>query len=68
MDDLLTRRQVCERVQLSRSRIYALMRLDEFPLPFRIGRRAVRWSSGEIEKWLDTRPRAIGDTREAASH
>lgn len=66
MDDLLTRRDVERRVRLSRSRIYALMRLGEFPLPFRIGQRAVRWSSGEIEKWLDERPRA--DTRQAASH
>ena len=46
MDDLLTRRDVERRVRLSRSRIYALMRLGEFPLPFRIGQ-----SRGALELW-----------------
>ena len=60
-DILLTRRQVEERCGLSTSSIYRLMREGLFPEPIRIGVRAVRWPSSEINTWLSTRPRARGD-------
>ena len=63
MDDrLLTRTEVERRVGLKRSALYRLMRADEFPLPLRIGPRAVRWPSSEIEEWLSSRPRATGES------
>lgn len=64
-DILLTRRQVEARCGLSTSSIYRLMRQGLFPEPIRIGVRAVRWPSSEINTWLATRPRATGD-RDAA--
>ena len=67
MGNLLTRAEVQARVRISRSRIYVLMRSGEFPLPIRIGRRAVRWDETELEEWLDMRPKAEGRIREAAS-
>ena len=60
-DILLTRRQVEARCGLSTSSIYRLMREGLFPEPIRIGRRAVRWPTSEIDHWLATRPRATGD-------
>ena len=60
-DVLLTRRQVQARCGLSPSSIYRLMRQGMFPEPVRIGVRAVRWPSSEIEAWLHARPRATGD-------
>ncbi len=60
-DILLTRRQVEARCGLSTSSIYRLMREGLFPEPIRIGRRAVRWPTSEIDEWLATRPRATGD-------
>lgn len=56
-DILLTRQQVEERTGLARSSIYRLMRTGRFPEPRRIGDRAVRWSSQELEAWLSGRPR-----------
>ncbi|MFV1878388.1 helix-turn-helix transcriptional regulator [Nioella sp.] len=41
---------------LSRSSIYELMELEQFPRPIRIGRRAVAWRESDIEAWLESRP------------
>ena len=61
MDDRLLRREEVEsRVGLKRSSIYREMRAGRFPLPVKVGPRAVRWSSTEIETWLASRPRATG--------
>ena len=40
--DLLTRKQVEQKVQLTTSSIYRLMRQRKFPTPIRIGDNAVR--------------------------
>ena len=57
----LTRKQVEGIVNLSTSSLYRLMRRDAFPIPVRVGQRAVRWSEDEVIEWLATRPRATGD-------
>ena len=60
-DKLLTRPEVEDRIRLGRSALYRLLRDGEFPLPLRIGPRAVRWKASEVEHWLESRPRATGD-------
>ena len=60
-DRLLTRAEVERRVGLRRSSLYREMRQGRFPLPVRIGPRAVRWPSTEIEAWIASRPRSHGD-------
>ena len=59
-DHLLRREDVEVRTGLARSSIYRLMRLGRFPEPLRIGDRAVRWPASEIDRWLESRPRATG--------
>ena len=59
--DLLTRKQVEQKVQLTTSSIYRLMRQRKFPTPIRIGDNAVRWRSDELSAWLESRPRAEGE-------
>ena len=61
-DRLLNRAEVERRVGLRRSALYRLMRAGQFPEPLKIGPRAVRWPSSEIEEWLASRPRATGDS------
>ena len=56
-DRLLRRTEVEEIVRLSRSTIYHLMKIGQFPAPLRIGQRAVRWLLSDSETWLATRPR-----------
>lgn len=39
----------------SRSAIYSDVARGVFPVPVRLGRRAVGWRSQDIDAWLDTR-------------
>jgi prophage regulatory protein len=38
--------------------IYRWIRQDAFPLPIKIGVRAVGWIEGEVDNWIESRPRA----------
>ena len=59
-DRYLRREEVQEIVGIGRSTLYRLMRRGEFPLPIKIGRRAIRWPLSEIDEYLASRPRATG--------
>jgi len=52
LPQIFRRKDLEERLKLSRSSIYAMMATGEFPKPIRLGRRAVGWLSDDIEKWL----------------
>ena len=52
---LLKIRQVQERTALSRSSIYAMIKLGEFPKAIKIGERAVAWSEAAITQWIAQR-------------
>ena len=66
MKDRMLRREEVETIcGLTRSTIYRLMRKNQFPIGFKVGPRATRWSAKEIESWLATRPRATGETHAA---
>ena len=67
-DRLLTRAEVEERVGLKRSSIYRGMRAGQFPVPIKVGSRAVRWVLSEVELWLAERPRATGDGPPRGTH
>lgn len=58
---LLTRGEVLARVGLSTSTIYEMMRRGAFPRPLRVGQRAVRWRSDEIDAWIADLPRGGGE-------
>ena len=60
LDRMLRREEVQERTGLSRSAIYRMMREGDFPLPRRLGQRAVRWRERDLEAWLASRPLARG--------
>lgn len=59
-DRLLTRREVEEMTGLSRSTIYRLLRIGQFPPPVRIGSKTVRWRLSDIVRWMGSRPLAWG--------
>jgi prophage regulatory protein len=52
---LLRRRQVQERVNLSRSELYRLMGVGRFPRSIPLGDRAIAWDADEIEAWIRAR-------------
>ncbi|MCO5157569.1 MAG: AlpA family phage regulatory protein [Aquamicrobium sp.] len=52
---LLTARQVMDRLGVSRSTLYAMIRADEFPKPIQITRGRVGWIMQEVEEWFAER-------------
>jgi prophage regulatory protein len=49
---ILRRKQVQERIGLSRSTIYLRIAEGTFPKPISLGARAVGWLQSDIEAWL----------------
>ena len=52
----LKREEVLGLVSLSSATVYRMMSRGEFPRPVRVGRRAARWHSDEVEEWLARDP------------
>ena len=53
---LLRLRKVLELTGLGRSTLYRMMAERTFPLPVKLGRRAVAWKSPAVEEWTLSRP------------
>lgn len=51
---LLTEKQVCERVALSRVSLWKLRRLGKFPNPVSTPLRCRRWHSTDIDTWMNS--------------
>lgn len=47
---------VAERTGLGRSTIRAKVKAGEFPVPIRLGRRALAWPEAQVVRWLRARP------------
>ena len=60
---ILRRREVERLTRLSKASIYRKMRTGTFPLPLKLGERAVAWRADEIHEWVASRHRAIGWVR-----
>lgn len=58
---MLRRRDVERLTGLHKSTLYRMVHRGEFPAPLRLGRRAVAWRRAEIEEWLDSRERSLGE-------
>lgn len=39
-------------VGLKKSKIYSLIQDGDFPLPVKLGARAVRWKANDIQSWI----------------
>jgi prophage regulatory protein len=46
---------VSQRVSLSRSRIGDLIRMGQFPKPFKLGLRKNGWLESQVDRWLTLR-------------
>ena len=57
---MLRRREVERLTRLSRTSIYRKMRTGTFPLPLKLGVRAVAWRADEVHEWIASRSRALG--------
>ncbi len=50
--ELLRLSKVCQRVGLSKSTIYQLIKEDKFPAQVKISVRAVAWRSADVINWI----------------
>ena len=46
---------VMARCAISRSQVYRLLDLGQFPKPVKISERSVRWRSDEVQDWIEQR-------------
>ena len=53
----ITMREVERLVGFKKSWIYHLITTDQFPRPFEIGCRAVRWRLSDVKNWMDQKQR-----------
>ena len=58
MSELLTVKEVCATLKLSRARVYAHVAAGRIPKPIHIAPRCPRWRSDVIENWIAERERA----------
>ena len=58
----LKREEVLGLVSLSSATVYRMMSRGEFPRPVRVGQRAARWHSDEVEEWLASRPHTVPES------
>ena len=52
---LLKMKEVIEKTGCGKTKIYAMIKEEEFPRPYKIGS-ASRWRLDEVENWIKTRP------------
>ena len=59
-DSILTCREVCSRVGMSRTHVHNLIARGQFPKPFKLyeGGRNNGWLASEIDQWVSTRAKA----------
>ena len=55
---VLRLREVLDRVGLSKSTLWRLIKAGQFPKPISLGPRAVGWIEEEIDQWISSRSRA----------
>ena len=53
MSQLLSIKDVCAKVGVCRTTIYARMAERKFPTPLKIGDKTVRWRADEIDAFID---------------
>ncbi|ADV47071.1 helix-turn-helix transcriptional regulator [Nitratifractor salsuginis] len=58
VDRLLNIKQVSEKTSLGQTKIYEMIKLNEFPPPVKLGR-SRRWRESDIDRWIASLPLAV---------
>ena len=56
---ILRRHEVESQIGLSRSSTYQMMSDGDFPLPIKLGKRAVGWREQDLNEWLSNRVSSV---------
>ena len=65
MSNLIPLPELIKRLSISKPTIYRMIQAGQFPRPLRLGARASRWRSDEIQAWLESHPRGGSETLDA---
>ena len=57
---LLRTNDVLKRTSLSKATLYRMLGRGQFPAPIKLGSKAVRFWSHEVEAWIEQLPRSRG--------
>ena len=57
MQRLLTMADVTEMTSLTRQHVHKMIREGDFPAPFKLTKRTIRWYAAEIDDFIASRPR-----------
>ena len=55
---MLTVREVAKIVGVGVATVWKWTAAHDFPAPLRLSAKATRWRSGEVQAWIESRPRA----------
>jgi prophage regulatory protein len=55
---LLTEKQVCANIGISRRTLLRWRELGKFPQPIQVGERAIRWDEADITAWIQAKKEA----------
>mgnify|MGYP001546407908 CR=1 FL=1 len=64
MLSLVRPREAAERIGVSRSKLFEMLRRGEFVAPVRLSTRVVRFRSDEIDGWIQQRSQSRGQPQE----
>jgi prophage regulatory protein len=59
MENLLSITEVCKSTSLSKTSIYTLIKMAEFPAALHLSARRVAWRASEIEAWISRKAEAV---------
>ena len=59
MDGIIRLPEVIRLTGLSKTSIYASIKIDGFPAPLKLTERARGWKADEIREWIESRERAM---------
>ena len=59
--NILTKKEVQEKLGISRSGLELLVRNNGFPKPFYLGGKLSRWDAADVNRWLEERKQFYGD-------
>ena len=67
---LLTAKEVCRLLKISRCSLWRWQRTEDFPKPRQIGPNRVAYVSAEISAWLESRPVTLtsADSRDTCTN
>ena len=55
MDNLISLKEICELLKISKSAGHRMVTQHDFPVPFSINSRLKRWDRIEVERWAMTK-------------